>query len=131
MPLHAPRHDGSPPPRARVLLTSGAMDKRTGPRRKTRLPARFGAERTERLGMVTDVSARGLYVQTNAVLSRGSEVRVQVRTPGGDPLELQGRVMRTRRVAAALVTIATGGMGVRLSDPPADWRARFSLPEES
>jgi hypothetical protein len=107
------------------------MDKRGALRRKTRLPARFGADRPERLGLVTDVSARGLYVATNAVLTRGAAVRVQVRTPAGDQLDLQGRVIRTRRVAASLVAIATGGMGVRLENPPADWRARFSLPEDA
>ena len=106
------------------------MEKRRRPRKKTRLPARFGASRAETLGLVTDASSRGLYLSTNQVLSRGSEVQLQVQVPGGSPVMLQGRVTRARRVASALVMIATGGMGVRLENPPPNWRESLALPEE-
>ncbi len=106
------------------------MDKRRRPRKKTRLPARFGADRLERLGLVTDASARGLYLTTNAVLARGTVVQVQVRVPGGEPLILQGRVARTKRVASTLVMLSTGGMGVQLDEPPPNWRASLALPDE-
>ena len=39
-----------------------AMEKRARHRKKTSLPARFGAERPEKIGLITDVSARGIYV---------------------------------------------------------------------
>ena len=107
------------------------MEKRTRRRKKTSLPARFGAERPEKMGLITDVSERGIYVSTNSVLAKGSAVQVQVKVPGGEPMLLQGRVIRTRRVASALVMIATGGMGVRLDNPPADWRVSLSLPDEA
>ena len=106
------------------------MEKRTRQRKKTSLPARFGAERPDKMGLITDVSARGIYVSTNSVLSRGSAVHVQVKVPGSEPMLLQGRVMRTRRVAPALITVATGGMGVRLENPPPGWRVTLSLPDE-
>ena len=108
-----------------------AMEKRTRHRKKTSLPARFGAERPEKMGLITDVSARGIYVSTNAVLAKGSPVQVQVKVPGSEPILLQGRVIRTRRIASALVMIATGGMGVRLENPPAGWRVSLSLPDEA
>jgi hypothetical protein len=111
-------------------LVPRAMEKRTRQRKKTSLPARFGAERPEKMGLITDVSARGIYVSTNAVLSKGSAVHVQVKVPGGEPMLLQGRVIRTRRVASSLVMITTGGMGVRLENPPPGWRVNLSLPEE-
>ena len=107
------------------------MEKRSRLRKKTSLPARFGAERPEKMGLITDVSARGIYVATNAVLVKGSPVQVQVKVPGGEPMLLQGRVIRTRRIASALIMIATGGMGVRLENPPADWRVSLALPDES
>jgi len=106
------------------------MDKRRRPRKKTRMAARFGAERLERLGLVTDASSRGLYLTTNAVLARGTVVQLQVKVPGAEPVLLQGRVMRTRRVASTLVMLSTGGMGVQLDDPPANWRTGLALPEE-
>ena len=106
------------------------MEKRGRQRKKTQLPTRFGAARPETLGLITDVSARGVYLSTNSVLARGSAVHLQVKVPSGDEFTLQGRVIRTRRVASSLVMIATGGMGVRLVDPPPDWRESLSLPEE-
>jgi hypothetical protein len=115
----------------RAQAEDGAtMEKRRRQRKKTHLPTRFGADRPERLGLITDVSDRGVYLSTNIVLAAGSPVQLQVRVPGGDDLQLAGKVMRARRVASALVTIATGGMGIRLENPPADWRVRLSLPEE-
>ncbi len=107
------------------------MEKRGRQRKKTQLTVRFGESRPEKLGLITDVSARGIYLSTNAVLARGSAVHLQVRVPSGDQLNLQGRVMRTRRVASALIMIATGGMGVRLENPPPNWRESLSLPEEN
>jgi hypothetical protein len=107
------------------------MEKRGRQRKKTHLPTRFGVERPERLGLITDVSGRGVFLSTNAVLAKGSPVQMQVKVPGGDELTLQGRVMRARRVASTLVMIATGGMGIRLVDPPSGWRERLSLPEEA
>ena len=106
------------------------MERRARPRKKTRLSVRFGAERPDKFGLITDVSARGLYISTNAILPCGSAVRVHVPVPGGDPLLLDGRVMRTRRVAPALVTSTTGGMGVRLENAPPAWRKNQALPED-
>ncbi|MGD9902708.1 MAG: PilZ domain-containing protein [Vicinamibacterales bacterium] len=106
------------------------MDKRRRARKKTRLPARFGAERPERLGLITDASSQGFYLSTNAVLSKGTVVQVQVKVPGREPLLLQGRVARSRRVASTLVMLASGGMGVQLVDPPAGWREGLALPED-
>lgn len=106
------------------------MEKRGRQRKKTRVSVRFGAERPERMGLVTDVSARGLYISTNAVLPCGSAVRVQVPVPGGEPVTLEGRVTRSRRVASSLVLISTGGMGVRLENAPPAWRASQALPED-
>lgn len=108
-----------------------AMEKRARHRKKTSLPARFGAERPEKMGLITDVSARGIYVTTNSVLAKGSAVQVQVKVSGSEPMLLHGRVIRTRRIASALVMIATGGMGVRLENPPVGWRESLSLPDEA
>ena len=107
------------------------MDKRRRPRKKTRLPARFGAAKPEKLGLITDVSSRGIYLSTNAVMTRGSTVHLQVRVPNGEALSLKGQVVRSRRVAATLVMLASGGMGVVLEDPPPGWRESLALPEES
>lgn len=106
------------------------MEKRTRQRKKTRLSIRFGADRADKMGLITDVSACGIYIATNSILPPGSSVRVQVPVPGGEAMQLDGCVMRARRVPPAFVMISTGGMGVRLQHAPAGWRASQSLPEE-
>lgn len=106
------------------------MEKRDRQRKKTRVSVRFGSTQTDRMGLITDVSARGLYITTNSVLPSGSEVHVQVPVPGGAPVVLTGKVMRSRRVAAQLLMSTKGGMGVRLEDAPPEWRASQALPED-
>ena len=106
------------------------MEKRGRQRKKTRLSIRFGADRPDKMGLITDVSARGLYIATNAVLPPGSPVCVQVPVPGSEPLQLDGRVTRARRVPPAFVMISTGGMGVRLLNAPPSWRTSQALPDE-
>lgn len=107
------------------------MEKRERPRRKTRLPVRFGAQRAETMGLITDVSTRGVFISTNAVLPPGTPVHVEVRVAGGEVLALQGRVMRAWRVSSAFAMMTAGGMGVRLEHPPANWRASMLLPDEA
>lgn len=106
------------------------MEKRLLQRKKTRLTVRFGPDRPETMGLVTDVSSGGLYITTNAVLPRGTTVHVQVPMPQGEPMVLEGRVTRARRVASQLVLLFKGGMGVRLHQPPAAWRTSQALPED-
>lgn len=101
------------------------MDKRGRERRKTHITLRFGPERPERLGIITDVSSEGLHISTNAVQAPGSTVHLQVQLSSGEVMALQGRVMRSKRVPPGWVTVASGGMGVQLSNPPADWRERI------
>ena len=107
-----------------------AMEKRERLRKKARLPVRYGADRPVTMGLITNVSARGVYVSTNAVLPRGDKVYLEVHLSSGEHLLLHGVVMRARRVASALATITTGGMGVRLDDPPPNWRTSLLLPDE-
>ncbi len=82
------------------------------------------------MGLITDVSGGGIYIATNSVLPPGSTVRVQVPVPGAEPMQLEGRVIRSRRVPPAFVMISTGGMGVRLKNAPPDWRQSQALPDE-
>jgi PilZ domain len=106
------------------------MEKRGRQRKKTRLAIRFGAERPDKMGLITDVSSRGIYIATNAVLPPGSAVRVQVPGPGGEPVQLDGHVIRARRVPSAFVMVSSGGMGVRLLNAPPAWIASQALPDE-
>jgi hypothetical protein len=101
------------------------MDKRGRQRRKTHITVRFGPERAEKLGIITDVSSDGLHISTNAVLPPGSTLHLQVQLSDGELMSLQGRVMRAMRVPQSFVTVMRGGMGVRLTNPPADWRERL------
>ena len=52
------------------------------------------------------------------------------RAPAIAPLQLDGRVIRSRRVPPGFVMISTGGMGVRLLNAPPAWKTSQALPDE-
>jgi hypothetical protein len=98
------------------------MDKRGRERKKTHLTARFGQERPDKLGLVTNVSHTGVYLSTNAVLAPGAIIHMDIEIREGVRLSLRGKVTRVKRVHPSLVTSMRGGMGVLLEDPPPNWR---------
>jgi hypothetical protein len=66
------------------------------------------------LGIVVDVSRTGLFVQTSAAPPPGERVRVKLRGPDGDTAELEASVARRYKVPPRLVSIARGGIGLRI-----------------
>jgi len=70
-------------------------------------------------GIVLDVSATGIFVQTAVSSSVGQEVEVHLAATRTTPeLNLRARVARGRRVPQQLLSAAGGGLGLRVIDPP-------------
>ena len=105
------------------------MQNRLRPRKKMRMPVRFGERQPERLGFIVDVSPDGMYVETNRVLPVGSAVSLDVELRGGGHLALKGRVMRSKAVPPQLAQVMRGGMGIRIENPPTDWTDAIAMPE--
>jgi PilZ domain len=69
-------------------------------------------------GIVLDVSATGIFVQTEATPGPGSSIRVRFHAAGGEEFEVAAAVARRRVAPPQLATVVRGGLGLRLLQPP-------------
>lgn len=98
------------------------MDKRAETRTKKRLACAIYIKGARQLGIVLDVSSRGLFVQTNAKPTPGESVRIELTLPGqSKQTTLLATVARVRMVPPQLLSVAQGGIGVVLSSPPEEY----------
>jgi hypothetical protein len=88
------------------------------PRRKKRLSCEIISNESRYSGIAIDVSATGLFVQTNVKPVPGSLVEVGVLLPGlAEPVTMEARVARKKVVPPELQTLAHGGVGLALVRP--------------
>lgn len=99
-------------------------ERRRAPRARKRLGCDIRVGTHRHFGMVLNVSAEGLFVQTNARIEPGTSVDL---TLGAESdrlhVALQGRVARAVRMPRQLASVVQSGLGIRLVDPPAPYRA--------
>jgi hypothetical protein len=82
-----------------------------------RIPCEFSHDGHRLAGIVTDVSARGVFVETSHRIPPGTELRLVLRDPSGS-YELMGRVRRERRSHRSARHVRAGGFGVQLDVIP-------------
>ena len=100
------------------------MNRRRLPRSKMRIACTLHLEESRHSGMVLDVSAGGLFVQTNASPAPGTPLRLELRVPGlAQPIEMQAKVARKRMVPPRLRALLKGGIGIQLENPPEEFYA--------
>lgn len=100
------------------------MDKRKHKRLHKRLFAKFGHAQPEKVGYTEDISSEGLFIKTNAVLSSGTELVIQLTLSDNRVIQLKGRVQWTKYVPPALLRhVKKTGIGVHLDCPPEDFQA--------
>lgn len=87
------------------------------PRVRKRLPCDVTVEGLRHSGMVLNVSPRGLFVQTNAEATPGSEVAIDLTPPDQhQSVALKATVVWKRTVPRQMLTVARGGMGLRIQE---------------
>ncbi len=88
------------------------------PRKKKRISCEILSNNSRYTGIVIDISATGLFVQTNVKPAPGALVEVGLLLPGVEvPVTMEARVARKRVVPAELLTLAHGGVGLALVQP--------------
>ena len=93
-----------------------------GNRMKMRLACEVEVDGRRHSGLVLNVSPGGLFVQTNAKPTSGDRIHVALSVPGQPAnLALDAAVVWKRVVPASLLTVAQGGVGLRLLNPPEDY----------
>ncbi len=100
------------------------MNRRRTKRIKKRLACSLLIEGRHHSGVVLDVSATGLFVQTNAKPEPGTAISLEMSVPGSSrPLFFQAMVARKKIVPPQLLTVAQGGLGLLIQNAPEDWYA--------
>jgi hypothetical protein len=95
-------------------------ERRKFQRHKTRIPCKLRANGEEHSGLVTDVAAHGLFVQTQARLEGGAAVLILLQS-GHTTLTLTGSVSRTRRAHRDAVCVRSPGTGIELASAPEEF----------
>ena len=81
------------------------------------MTCRVHADGRQHNGIVLDLSGSGLFIQTSAKLSPGARVDIDLSLPD-DTARMQIEVVRRKQVPAQLLTVAQGGIGVRILTAP-------------
>jgi len=98
------------------------LDQRRGKRVKRRITCELVIDGKRQAGIVLDVSASGLFVQTAVSAAVGKEVEVHLAATRSSPeLTIRARVARGLRVPQQLLAAAGGGLGLRVLDPPPEF----------
>jgi len=105
---------------------------RVAKRAKRRLACRLVVGRQRFSGVIIDLSASGIFVQTSAKPRPGDPVTLELSIPGHrEPLRLEAQVVRLKLVPPRLVAVAQGGLGLRITNAPEGYFAFLTaiLPE--
>ena len=95
------------------------MEEKRNPRTKKRMTCGLSIEGRHYSGFVLDISPGGLYVQTSARPAPGTPVEVELGLPTRkQPLQMRAKVARQKLVPPELLSVAQGGIGLQLDDPP-------------
>lgn len=94
------------------------MIQRVGDRRKWRMPCEVRASDRRHSGFVLDLSPTGLFVQTSAKVAPGQELELALWLEDEQEVTLSVSVARKKVVPARLLTVAQGGIGVRIRQAP-------------
>lgn len=97
--------------------TPGGAERRIFARLPYRMPCEFSYQGARLGGIVTDVSARGLFVETSHRIPSGVELRLVLRDPRG-AYDVMGHVVREKRSHRSARQVMAGGFSVRLETIP-------------
>src|SRR5262245_54719742 len=98
-------------------MAKAGSERRIFTRLPYRIPCAFAHEGHKLAGIVTDVSARGVFIQPSHRIPSGTELRLLLHDPRGS-FEVVGRVKREKRSHRSARQVLSGGFGVRLDVVP-------------
>lgn len=96
-------------------------DQRTYQREKRRISCEYRTTGRSHTGIVADLSARGLFIQSSSMPEDGEQIDLLLRDPAFGEVRLWGRVVRTRSPHRTLVNFEPGGFGVRVESASEDF----------
>lgn len=103
------------------------MNRRSSQRVKRRIPCEFGYEGHSYAGIVVDLSAEGLFLQTDTAIDPGVELSMRLRPERTPEMVLRGRVVRRRFTPAVLASMIRRGVGIRIVEAPPTYYALLGI----
>lgn len=95
------------------------MDKRVAKRVKRRMTCEILVGSQSYAGIVLDVSATGLFIQTNVAPPPDTVVEIRLAQQRDMPrIDIRAVVVRHKRADRRLVSLVSGGVGVQILDAP-------------
>ena len=89
-------------------------DSRLEQRNKKRLSVKFGHDKLEHLGYLSDVSSQGFFVESRIVYKPGVVVNCELTTRNGETILIEGKVQWSKKGAMRLSHIMKSGMGISI-----------------
>jgi PilZ domain len=97
------------------------LERRDHPRLRQRLPCSLLVDGKGYRGVVRDLSAGGLLLETDAQLEAGGGALVILETPGGAHFVLEGARPERRPIARSLCGATREATVLRIQYPPRAW----------
>jgi hypothetical protein len=94
------------------------MGKRRAERIKRRITCELLLDGRSYRGIVLDLSATGIFVQTEATPPPLARMRIRFHTATGEEFEADAAVARRQVVPRELAGVVRGGLGLRIERPP-------------
>lgn len=87
-------------------------DTRLEKRNKKRLSVKFGHDKMEHIGYLSDVSSQGFFVESRIVYKPGVVLNCELTTRNEEIILVEGRVQWSKKGAPRLNHIIKSGMGI-------------------
>lgn len=107
------------------------MNRRGSQRIKRRIPCEFDYEGHSYAGIVVDLSAEGLFLQSDTAIEPGADLRLRLRPERSPELALRGRVVRRRFTPAVLASMIRRGVGIRIQEAPPEFYDLLGVSREA
>ncbi len=104
-------------------MSSGQDEQRQYRRHSRRVPCAFRVANEDQRGFVTNVSARGFFVQTRSRLEPGTDLLVTIESDSTSPIVVKGAVARVRKSHRSMSSIDQSGMGIEIESAPEEYYA--------
>jgi hypothetical protein len=90
-------------------------------RERRRTACEFRLEGKSHAGIVGNLSARGLFIQSALIPPEGTQIRVTLHDPSHGEIELWGRVARTKAPHRSITNVIPGGFGISVETAPPEY----------
>ena len=94
------------------------LERRCGSRRREKLPCKLLIDGRSRPGILRDLAAGGLYVETRDDVPAGASVIVAFRASADQSFVLEARAPRQSQLSHSLAGLASRGCALRIQNPP-------------